>query len=200
MATADHFARMGFAPRPWLEPEALQERFCALSSSTHPDKAAEPLRQEAGARFAELNLAWQTLRQPRARILHLLELLGLEKPAHIQNVPEPIAALFATVAQTTHEADQLLRQKEAATASPMLKVAFFERALLESDKIQQTQSALRARLLGVEQDLRQISQGWPEQGQPPSQTLARLQSAAAELGFLDRWSAQLAERLGALIV
>ena len=36
---ADHFARLNFPRRPWLDSEQLQQRFHDLSADAHPDQS-----------------------------------------------------------------------------------------------------------------------------------------------------------------
>ena len=67
----DNFALLNEARRPWLEAEPLKQKFLALSSEFHPDRAhaaGEAQREAATRRFAGLNAAWQCLREPKERI------------------------------------------------------------------------------------------------------------------------------------
>jgi curved DNA-binding protein CbpA len=80
----DYFALLSEPRRPWLDAELLKQKFLALSSAIHPDhshQAGEREREAATRRFAEMNAAWQCLREPRERIGHLLELESGARPA-----------------------------------------------------------------------------------------------------------------------
>jgi len=63
--------------RPWLDADALKARFLKLSAAAHPDRfhgGTESERAQANDRSAELNAAYNTLRETRDRLFHLLEL------------------------------------------------------------------------------------------------------------------------------
>ncbi len=71
------FALFELEPAPALDVAALKERFARATAESHPDKfaqAPETERQAVDARYAALNQAYQTLIDPRARLLALYEL------------------------------------------------------------------------------------------------------------------------------
>ncbi len=182
----DHFARLGVPHNSWLDPETLKERFLGLSSNAHPDKATEE-KEKAEEAFRGLNESYQILRNNRSRILHLLELQGVPKPEHVQAIPPIALDLFSRIAEVTRNSDALLKEK-AAASSPILKVQLFEKALPCVDAIQELQAEVRNRLERVETTLRTL-------GSAETKTL---QEAAATLGFLEKWQAQLQERAAML--
>jgi len=187
----NHFARFGLEPKPWINTELLQQRFLEFSAEAHPDKNTE--KAEAERESQELNAAYNVLRNTRTRLLHLLEIAGAPKQDHVQNVPAEALESFATVAAATKGADALIKEK-TATTSPMLKVQLMERALHEIDATQQLQEKLRTRIAASENRLKAM--GWSS---PPSDgELKVARETAATLGFLERWNAQLQDRIGAL--
>ena len=191
----NHFARFGFEPRPWIDAELLKQRFLELTAETHPDKAAPAEKADFEKNFQQLNESYQIIRSTRARLLHLLELSGLPKQEHVQNVPPDALEFFAQVAAVTKDADNLIKEK-LASSSPMLKVQLMERALEQATAIQSLQEELRGRIGLIEDRLQILSRDWTE---PPSVAgLNSLKECAAALGFLDRWTAQLQERVGSL--
>src|SRR4051794_7734414 len=118
----DHFARLDLPQQAWIDPELIKERFLSLSGECHPDKARTPDEREAAERaFKQLNESYNVVRNPRARIVHLLELKEGVAAAHVQSVPLAALEFFAPVAELTKRADELLKQK-AAALSPMMKV------------------------------------------------------------------------------
>lgn len=192
---ANHFARFGFEQRPWLDPESIKQRFLELSAETHPDKAAATDKAGAEKNFQELNESFQVLRSTRSCLLHLLEISGVPKLEHVQNVPPDALDFFAEVAGVTKEADKIIKEK-ADASSPMLKVQIMERALEHASVIQTLQEKLRGRTRIIEDRLKTLSTNW---GKPPAgSAIDSLKECAAALGFLDRWTGQLQERLGAL--
>ncbi len=64
----DHFAELGQPRRPSLDADALKDHFHRLTAEHHPDIAGD------GGRFTTLNAAYTVLREPAARLRHLLEL------------------------------------------------------------------------------------------------------------------------------
>jgi DnaJ-domain-containing protein 1 len=191
----NHFAPFGFEPRPWIDAELLKQRFLELSAERHPDKAVPAEKAEFEKEFQQLNESYQIIRSTRVRLLHLLELSGLPKQEHVQNVPPDALEFFAQVAAVTKDADNLIKEK-AAASSPMLKVQLMERALDQATAIQSLQEELRGRIGAIEDRLRMLSADWTEPASVAA--LNTIKESAAALGFLERWTAQLQERVGAL--
>lgn len=191
----NHFTRFGLEPRPWVDLDQLKNKFLQLSAEAHPDKAQAGGKISSEHHFQELNESYNTLRNTRARLLHLMELSGLPKQEHVQNVPTAAIELFPVIAAATKQADALIREK-AAAASPMLKVQWMERGLTEIESLQELQGRIHEKIREIENSLKTLDSDWSP---PPSElTLKRLQEAAAALGFLERWNAQLQERIGTL--
>jgi molecular chaperone HscB len=89
----DHFAVFGLAPTFALDPAALSTRYRELQQTVHPDRhVSRPAAEQHAAmkRALEVNAAWQCLRDPVSRALHLLELAGVDAldPAETTMPPE----------------------------------------------------------------------------------------------------------------
>jgi DnaJ-domain-containing protein 1 len=189
----NHFARFGLEPRPWIDPEALKEKFLRLSAAVHPDKADRAEKISSEKEFQQLNESYNVLRNTRTRLLHLLDLAGAPKQEHIRQVPPAALELFGTIAAATKNADALIKER-AAASSPMLKVQLAERGLKQIEDLQEIQCRIAEQIRAVETSLKQLEWSSP----PPEAVLGQLREAAAALGFLERWNAQLHERIGAL--
>lgn len=190
----DHFAAFGLSARPWLDPETLKLKFFALSSEHHPDKAEDPAAKiEAEKRFASLNDSYHILRNSRSRLLHLLALNGSASQPQIQTVPENLIAFFNPIAEKTRAADELIKQRRAAS-SPMLKVQLFEKGLELTGDLQDLMRQLSERVAAIDEDLQKLDAQWAS----CLPDIQRIQNAAASLGFLDRWQAQIQQRVAAL--
>jgi len=189
----DYFALLNESRRPWLEPEALKEKFFALSAEVHPDRlhqASESVKLAATRRYTELNAAYNCLREPRERLRHLLELELGQKPSDLTNVPNDLMELFFSVGTLLREVDGYLAEKAKAT-SPLLQVQLFERGqewIEKLDAIRQLISSRRGPLLA---ELKQISARWDGSSPRP---LERLLETWRLLSFYDRWLAQIQER------
>jgi curved DNA-binding protein CbpA len=191
----DHFARFGLEPRPWLDADALKESFLRLSAEAHPDKAQASEKEFSERHFQELNESYHVLRTTRLRLLHLLELCGAPKEQQVQDVPPAAIEFFPVVAGATRRADALIQEK-AAAGSPMLKVQMMERGLEEVEALQELQGRLGEKIRGIEDSLKALDEKWSPAPSPGG--LKAVREAAAALGFLERWNAQLQERIGAL--
>lgn len=188
----DHFARLDLPRQAWIEPELIKQRFLTLSAECHPDKARSPEdKHVAEQAFKELNESYNVVRNPRTRIVHLLELEEGVKAPHVQNVPQQALEFFAPVAEITRRADELLKQK-ASALSPMMKAQLFEKGLEVTDSLQALQGRIAARLAAIESELK----SFPHEAAGPDKD--RLREIAATLGFLDRWQSQLQERVAGL--
>jgi curved DNA-binding protein CbpA len=190
----DCFALLGQERRPWIEGEALKAAFLARSAEAHPDRAhggTAAEREAANARYAELNAAYNCLREPKERLAHLVELETGRKPENA--APSPAAAeFFFTMAPTLQGADQFLKERGQAR-SPLAKAQLFAGGLAWSDKLMELQKQIQLRREGLEAELRQMNVA-----RPTEPALARAAQLSGEFSFMKRWSEQIQERLGRL--
>src|ERR1051325_10997117 len=158
----DAFALLNEPRRPWLDAEALKQKFLPLSSAVHPDRthnAPEAEKQKTNERYAELNAAYNTLREPRDRLLHLLELERGAKPGDIQRIPPGTMDLFVEVGQLCRDVDAFLPERAKVT-SPLLKVQQFERGMEWTDKLQALQQRINAKRDELPAELKQMNAAW----------------------------------------
>jgi curved DNA-binding protein CbpA len=199
----DNFALLHQPRRPWLDPEDVKDKFLALSAESHPDRAhgtSEKQKLESNERYAEINAAYQCLRAPTARLLHLLELeLGV-KPTGIQSVPAGTMELFVEVGQICRNVDSFLVEK-AKVHSPLLQVPLFEQAMDWTDQLNALQKAIALRRTDLIEELKTMNDSWEAAPPPPSTArretlpLERLEQIYRLLSFLDRWTEQFQERV-----
>lgn len=199
----DFFALLDEARRPWIDPEALKEKFLALSAAVHPDRVhnASPAEKDvATRRYAELNAAYNCLREPRDRLLHLIELESGARPRDIQRIPPGTMDLFVEVGQTCRDVDAFLAEKEKVT-SPLLKVQLFERGMEWTDKLNALQQRIHARRDELLAELQQLNQAWasaPALGTPErgaALPLERVEEIYRVLSYVARWTQQIQERV-----
>ena len=198
----DSFTLLKEPRRPWLDAEALKQKFLALSSNVHPDRvhsATEAEKQAANARYAELNAAHNTLREPRSRLLHLLELETGSKPSDIQRIPPGTMDLFVEVGQLCRDVDAFLAQRANVT-SPLIKVQMFERGVEGTDKLQSLQQRINAKRDELIHELQQMNAIWesaPPIGSPERAAalpLERLEQIYRVFSYIARWTEQVQER------
>jgi curved DNA-binding protein CbpA len=196
----DCYALLDEPRRPWIDPEALKQKFLSLSAVVHPDRvhqAGAAEKQAAQRRYAELNAAYNRLREPRGRLRHLLELELGALPADIQQIPPQLVDLFMEVGQLNRDADAVLKEK-SSISSPLLKVQLFERNQVWTEKLIALQNKLNdctSRLLA---ELKAIDSEWaakPDDADVRGQLLQRLEDLYRLLGYFGRWTSQIQERI-----
>lgn len=199
----DAFALLSEPRRPWLDAEVLKARFLPLSAAVHPDRvhsASEAEKAAANTRYAELNAAYNTLREPRDRLLHLLELEAGGKPKDVQRIPPGTMDLFVEVGQTCRDTDEFLKQKSTSD-SPMVKLRLMQEGLDWLDRLQALQGRVNAKRDELTAELRQMNGVWeaaPAIGIPDrvnALPLERLEQVYRAMSYVARWTEQIQERI-----
>jgi DnaJ-domain-containing protein 1 len=204
----DNFALLGQPRLPWLDPDSLKAAFLEQSAVLHPDRVqavSEEEKTAATARFAELNAAYTCLREPKDRLLHLLELESGAPPANVQSVPEGTMDLFMETGQLCRQTDQFLAAK-GRSSSPLLQAQLFEQALDWTTRLQELQGRTHVRRDQLLAELRGMNAAWSAAPPSPSAAraamlpLRRLEEMARTLSYIARCAAQVQERLSQLAI
>ena len=186
--TEDFFALLGEPRRPWLDPEAVKDTFHRLSRTEHPDQSVSE-----SADFARLNQAQATLREPKLRLRHLLELeypdLKLSGPS---GVPVGLADWFVAVHGLLRETDAVLTKKSAAT-SALTKALLARAEFAVRENVETTLQQLDALHLAATAELRAFDARWTVAR--PSDAAPALHDFYQRFAYLSRWLEQLRERL-----
>ena len=191
------FALFELEPRPALDAAALKELFARATSDSHPDKfaqAPEAERLAVESRYAALNQAYQTLVDPRARLLALYELTKGEKPRDVQRIPPGTMDLFKEVGEMCRELDEFLERKRITTGR-------VQRAGLMSEELalQDALTALRMKLeqfgATVDAEIAALDARW----RAGDKDLNALEAVYRKYSYLARWRQQLEEREIALM-
>lgn len=198
----DCFALLDELRRPWLDVASLKAKFLARSAEVHPDRvhnAPEAERATAQGRYTALNAAFNTLREPKDRLQHLLELESGAKPGNIQSTPPELMDLFFEVGRLCRDVDFFLLEKNRAN-SPLLKVKMFQRGMDWTSQINALQARLNAKRGELEAALAAMNEAWAAAPLEPETRravlpLARLEQLYRTFSFLSRWTAQLQDRL-----
>lgn len=194
----DRFALLNEPRRPWLEEEALKIKFLSISANAHPDKVltdAVDERKSTEQRYAELNAAYQCLRDPRERVKHLLELELGTKPQQVQSVPGELMDYSLAVAQLCRQVDAFLAEKATKT-SALLQIPLFERAQAWREKVDRLQNRVLLQREELLKELKALDSRWVENRAGERKGLLHLlEDLSALLGYYDKWRAQLQERL-----
>jgi curved DNA-binding protein CbpA len=194
----DYFALLNEPRRPWLDADLLKQKFLALASDLHPDRvhnAGDAEKSAATRQYTELNAAYNCLLDPKARLLHLLELELGAKPMDIRQIPGALADFFAEVATTCRSADGFLVEKARAT-SPLAQVQLFERGqdwVAKLNGLQGTLNALQEKLTG---ELKSLDAQWPgADATTHGNLLPKLEELYRLFGYFNRWNNQIQERV-----
>ena len=194
----DYFSMLHQSRRPWLEVDALKQKFLALSAGAHPDKihsASDAEKSAAAKSFAELNAAYTCLADPKTRLLHLLELERGAKPADIQQIPAALADWFAEIATTCRHADSFLAEKAKAT-SPLLQVQLFERGQEWIEKLNALQQKLNGLREQANERLKSLDEHWLKtDASSRAEILPQLEELYRLFGYFNRWQNQIRERV-----
>ncbi|MGZ5020136.1 MAG: hypothetical protein ACXWAV_06885 [Chthoniobacterales bacterium] len=165
----DYFALLDQPEQPWLDPEKLKEVFHAKARDAHPD--------------AEVNEAYQVLRDPKRRLHHLLALRDALPPNKAATIPSEIEALFSEVAVVTRAAEIVGQKLQHATnklARSLLQkeVGDAQRKLEETlTKVTEMRDKALVRLKTVE-----------------ANDSAGLHALYLQFSYLNRWLEQLEEK------
>ncbi len=191
------FAVFDLPPAPALDVDALKERFARLTAEHHPDKfsqAGEAERTEAETRYAATNRAYQTLTDPRARLLALYETTKGEKPRDVQRIPPGTMDLFVEVGQACRSLDAFLERKRAA-GGRLEKAGLATEELELQDNLMTLRGKLEALGTGLEGDLAKLDTQW----RAGTHDLNALEALYRKYSYLARWRQQLEEREIALL-
>src|SRR2546425_1727594 len=198
----DYFSLLDEPRRPWLDPEVLKAKFHALTATVHPDRVhrgAEPEKQAANQRYAELNAAYQCLSEPKARLHHLLELERGDRVEDVQKISTGTMDPFMQISELCREADAFLAEKESVT-SPLLKVQLFETGMVLADRLKLLMQRLNGRQEALIVEMRNLNMAWETAPPVGSSTrlhvlpCSRLEHIYRDLSYLKRWTEQLQER------
>ena len=203
LTVIDNFALFEESRRPWLAPDSLKAKFIAYSAACHPDRfhmAPEPDRMAAQQRYLRLNAAYQCLREPKDRLLHLLELELGSKPKATQPIAADTMELFMEVGALCRNVDAFLAEKSKVT-SPLLKVRCFEKGMQWTEALNALRQKIVVRNLELNRELTALNAAW--EGAPVASDesrrtrlpLARLEQIYRVFSYVARWTGQLEERL-----
>jgi DnaJ-domain-containing protein 1 len=187
----DCFALFSEPRRPWLDTDALKEKFHALTAVHHPDVATD-----SAVDFSELNAAYNTLRDPRARLRHLLELEFPDVLSRPQQIPGAIAELFMQTGAQRQRLDSFLKKQSQAASS-------LAKALLESEKLSLLENlgsvlaVVNDQQVKLIEELRSLDAMWQHD---KTGAANRLTEIFQSLSYVSKWTEQLREGIVKLSV
>jgi hypothetical protein len=163
----DYFALFGEQRRPWLEPEALKEKYYGLSRAAPPNE--------------EINEAFRVLSDTKLRLQHLLALCGVEVNAS-RPIPPILSDLFWKTGAVIRQVDTLL-QKTASENS--LTRALLKPELLEAARqIEQSGAELEELHAAALDRLRSLDESWEADHEGQFARLIELHDTFSYIGRL----------------
>jgi len=195
--STDPFSLFELTPAPGLDAAALKERFARATADAHPDKFAqspEPERLEVEARYSQLNQAYQTLIDPRARLLALYEMTKGEKPRDIQRIPPGTMDLFKEVGEICRQLDAFLEIKRVKTGR-LERAGLLSEELTLQDALVELRMKLEQFAATVDAELAALDTQW----RAGNKDLNALEAVYRKYSYITRWRQQLEEREIALL-
>jgi len=183
----DYFALLQQPRRPWLDPEALKEKYHELTKAAHPDR---PSSTNSDSDFASINEAYRVLLDPKLRLDHLLNLEGIPPISHA-NVPEQIADIFLEIGTLIQETDHLLAKSATTTAlsKALLRPEILEKQNLTGDLLEKLETMYAKAM----DELKLLDKTWASTHKIGAGSL-ELSALSSRFAYLTRWIAQLQER------
>jgi molecular chaperone HscB len=150
---ADYFAFFGLPQKLTIDLPALEQRFHSLSWKLHPDhfaRASEQERQLSLGRSSELNDAYRTLRDPIARVEHLLGLAGMRKEGQKKQQAPP--ELLEEVFELNESLDESREARQSGGSTSQMAGL--------RNKLESAQHKFESSLAAVDRELAKVSSEW----------------------------------------
>jgi hypothetical protein len=135
-----------------------------------------------------LNTAFNTLRDPASRILHLLALSGEEPQPKAASAG--VSAWFGKMATGLQQFDRVFQPLTQETSSLLRAVKIREVQSTLAD-LEEISEGLTREKEGLLQAIGEIDARWPSHRPADRDSLAQI---ACDLRFLEKWLAQISER------
>src|SRR5262245_11968603 len=148
--STDYFAVFGLPRKLWIEMSSLEQKFLQLSWKLHPDNfvnASEQEREISLKHSSEVNDAYRVLRDPLARVEHLLEIAGERKEGEKKQQAPP--ELLEEVFELNESLDELREAKASGENLSELKT-----------KLQFAETHFREKLAEVDARLQSAAKDW----------------------------------------
>jgi curved DNA-binding protein CbpA len=181
----DYFALLDQPRQPWLDPDALKQKYHQLTRAAHPDvRSSQPK-----AEFEGINQAYRVRLDPKQRIHHLLALEGSTPTTAKHAVPEGVEELFLKTGKLAQDSKRALEELDGATGS--LSKSLLQSNLLDlRSRTQELLDQLSHFYDNCLADLRKLNELWKE-NRP--EAIVRLQLLYDQIAYLTHWIAQLEE-------
>ena len=178
----DYFALLEQPRQPWLDQDALKDRYQSLAKSRHPDQTdATPADQT----FADLVEANRVLSDDKLRLHHLLQLEAFDA-SQGNAVPSRILHLFSEVGEFLTRSERLEHRFTEAT-NPLAKSLLQSELITCRNEVAGLIAHTRELVSQARDECRALNDSWRDQ-------LPKVAKLYFLFAFLTKWLAQLEER------
>jgi len=179
----DYFALLRQPHQPHLADSALEQAFRERARLLHPDAAGA----KEGDEFAQLNTAFNVLRDPRSRLRHLLELEGVTPEKEL--IAPELVELFSRAAEISHQAKAEIAKEHGSESAIARSVAQLKRSQIRAELISVLRK-LEANALRAQSDLEDLNALWDKER---ATAVAKLMQVQQQFTVLHRWMDTLGE-------
>ena len=183
----DYFALLEQSRRPWLDENALRDKFHSLARTAHPDRQSSA---SPDSDFASLSEAFRVLSDPKLRLQHLLKLEQSAAASDANILPKDLEDLFPNMTSIIQIADDLLKRMRATT-NALSRSLFKSELLTVQNQIAQSLARLSELYEQAMSELRALDESWTT---IPSPDFSQLRQLYLKISYLSRWIAQLEEK------
>ena len=181
----DYFALLEQPRRPWLDENALREKFHQLARASHPDTSSK-----TNIEFASLSEAFRVLSDPTSRLQHLLQLESNTRASNGNGLPKDLEELFPNMTAVIRMADDLLKRTRATT-NALSRSLFKSELLTIQNQIAESLARLSELYEQTISELRMLDESWTT---VPSPDFSHLRQLYLKISYLSRWITQLEEK------
>ncbi len=146
--TIDHFTRLGLGQRFDIDLKEIERNYFGFQRIVHPDRFASKSAREKAlsqSQAVAINDAYETLRHPVARALHLLEVKGAALPRGDHTVKDPMLLMAALEdrerlddAKTAADVDGIIAKAQLAYDKTLAALS----AHFAADELKQAQATV----------------------------------------------------------
>ena len=179
----DFFALFDQPRQPWLEPEAVKEKYHQLSRVAHPDLGAP----QASVSFEEINQAYRVLSDPKLRIEHLLALEDKSAMAE-RALPQDLQEFFLQIGTLAQKVQSLLA-RDGGSGALTLSLVKSEILKLRAQADDLLGELSRCYEICIT-ELQRLNETWNHNR---SSAVFPLQVLRDRVSYLSRWIKQLKE-------
>jgi curved DNA-binding protein CbpA len=189
----DAFEKLGLKRCAALEEETLKTAWLEHGRAAHPDQAGGD-----AVLSAEINAAYEMLREPESRLKHLLELEHADQAAAWATVPmeERLMQVFMKLGPVLQKVEAFAKKREAATSALAQALLAGEQMRVQED-LEERMNELTDLRENLEAELEQVD-ALREEGDV-AHAMEVMRVLRAKFAYVGKWQRQAREALMRLV-